>query len=303
SVSSLTLKAVIGGFNRVLYGRVLRGEGSELDALVPDLAGWAASYYPAPAAMLAEPSARSRGRRATNSLVGGRAPGTLAPHPPLGGRRGLARGDQNVSRSFVVQSQRERILDAVTNLTARDGYAALGVEGIAEEAAVSLVAFYEHFVDKEDAFLVAFEVGQSKALAIVESAFVAQSDWRVAVRAGIAALFDFLATEPSFAHIALLDALVATEHTAQRSRAGVDAFAQMLAPGMEQTGGPAPPPVTLEAIAGGLFEVCLHYALAGTIGKLPEATAAATYIALAPFLGGEEAARIATERPRAKARA
>jgi AcrR family transcriptional regulator len=300
SVSNLALKAIVGGFNRVLYRRVLHGEGSELDALVPDLAGWAASYYPAPAAILAEPSARSRARRATSSLDGGRAPGTLAPHPPLGGRRGLARGDQNVSRSFVVQSQRERILDAVTNLTAAEGYAALRVEGIAEEAAVSLVAFYEHFADKEDAFLVAFEVGQGKALAIVESAFVAQSDWRLAVRAGIAALFDFLASEPSFAHIALLDALIATEHTAQRSRAGVDAFAQMLAPGMEQTGGVAPPPVTLEAIAGGLFEVCLHYALAGRIGKLPEAIPAATYIALAPFLGGEEAARIATERSRAK---
>lgn len=300
SISNLALKAIVGGFNRVLYRRVLHGEGSQLDALVPDLAGWAASYYPAPAAMLAEPSAHSSARRAARPLDGGRAPGTLAPHPPLGGRRGLPRGDQNVSRSFVVQSQRERILDAVTNLTAREGYAALGVEGIVEEAAVSLVAFYEHFADKEDAFLVAFEVGQVKALAVVERAFVAQSDWRLAVRAGIAALFDFLASEPSFAHIALLDALVATEHTAQRSRAGVDAFAQMLAPGLEHTGGPPPPPVTIEAIAGGLFEVCLHYALAGRIGELPEAVASATYIALAPFLGGEEAARIATGRPRAK---
>jgi len=305
AVSDVALKAIVGGFNRVLYRRVLRGDGAELAALVPDLASWAASYYPAPAAIVAEPSARSR-RGAATALSGGRAPGTLAPHPPLGGRRGLARGDQNVSRSYVVQSQRERILDAVTNLTAREGYAALRVEAIAEEAAVSLVAFYEHFADKEDAFLVAFEVGQGKGLALVEGAFAAQSDWRFAVRAGIAALFDFLATEPSFAHIALLDALIATEHTAQRSRAGVDAFARMLAPGLEQTGGPAPPPVTIEAIAGGLFELCLHYALAGRIGELPEVSASATYIALAPFLGGEEAARVATEplrRPKASPRA
>jgi AcrR family transcriptional regulator len=299
SVSNVALKAIVGGFNRVLYRRVLRGERAAVAGLVPDLASWAASYYPAPASMLGEPSVRSRGGGAATALVGGRAPGTLAPHPPLGGRRGLARGDQNVSRSFVVQSQRERILDAVTNLTAREGYAALRVEGIAEEAAVSLVAFYEHFADKEDAFLVAFEVGQAKGLAIVEGAFAAQSDWRLAVRAGIAALLDFLATEPSFAHIALLDALVATEHTSQRSRAGVDAFARMLAPGMEQPGGSAPPPVTIEAIAGGLFELCLHYALADRLRELPELAASATYIALAPFLGGEEAARIATEPPAA----
>jgi AcrR family transcriptional regulator len=297
SVSNVALKAIVGGFNRVLYRRVLRGEGAQLVGLVPDLASWAASYYPTPAAMLAEPSARSRARGAGTVLEGGRAPGTLAPHPPLGGRRGLARGDQNVSRSFVVQSQRERILDAVTNLTAREGYAALRVEGIAEEAAVSLVAFYEHFADKEDAFLVAYEVGQSKALAIVESAFATHSDWRFAVRAGIAAVLEFLATEPSFAHIALLDALIATERTSQRSRAGVDSFARMLAPGMQQAGPSAPPPVTIEAIAGGLFELCLNYVLADRIRDLPELAASATYIALAPFLGGEEAARIATERP------
>jgi hypothetical protein len=55
--------------------------------------------------------------------------------------------------------------------------------------------------------------------------------------------------------------------------------------------------VTIEAIAGGLFELCLNYALAERIGELPELAVSATYIALAPFLGGDEAARIATERP------
>lgn len=53
--------------------------------------------------------------------------------------------------------------------------------------------------------------------------------------------------------------------------------------------------VTIEAIAGGIFELCLHYALQGRIRELPELTASATYIALAPFLGPEEAARIATD--------
>ena len=46
--------------------------------------------------------------------------------------------------------------------------------------------------------------------------------------------------------------------------------------------------------------MCLHYALVGRICDLPEAIPSATYIALAPFLGGHEASRIATERPSAK---
>jgi AcrR family transcriptional regulator len=300
AVADVALQAIVGGLNRALYRRVLRGDGEQLQALVPDLAAWATSYHPSPPAILAEPKALSRAERAAIEMQSGRAPGTLAPHPVLGGRRGLARGDRNVSRSFVVQNQRARILDAATNLTARDGYAALGVEAIAEQAAVSLVAFYEHFVDKEDAFLVAYEVGHGKAMAAVERAYASQSNWRLAVRAGIEALFNFLASEPSFAHIALIDALTATPHTAERSKEGVGAFAQMLVPGLDETRGFTPPAITVEAIAGGVFDLCLQYALAGRIGELPELVPSATYVALAPFLGGAEAARIATaqRRPR-----
>jgi AcrR family transcriptional regulator len=305
TVSEMTLKAVIGGVNRVLYRRRLKGEDAELLGIVPDLVSWATSYYPTPAVMLAEPRAeparpargKSRpGGEGTGVLYGGRAPGTLSPHSRLNPRRGLPRGDQNISRSFVVHSQRERILDAVANLTAAEGFAALNVEGIAEQAAVSLKAFYEHFAGKEDAFLVAYEIGHGKGLAFAERAYIAESDWRLGVRAGIAALFEFLASEPSFAHIALIDALIATARTAERSNVGVQAFARMLVPRTEEAPGQSPVvAVTIEAIAGGVFELCLHYALQGRIRELPELTVSATYIALAPFLGPEEAARVAIE--------
>jgi AcrR family transcriptional regulator len=298
-VSDVTLKAIVGGLNRVLYRRVLRADRDELHALIPDLTAWATAYYPAPESIL-EPVALSSAQRAAIALGAGRAPGTLAPHPLLGGRRGLARGDQNISKSYVVQNQRARILDAATNLTARDGYASLKVEEIAEQAAVSLVAFYEHFADKEDAFLVAYEVGFGKALAVVERAFATESDWRLAVRTGIEALFGFLASEPAFAHIALVDALIVTEHTAERSTESVSAFARLLVPAREETDGFVPEAITIEAIAGGLFDLCLHYALAGKIAELPELAPSATYIALAPFLGGEEAARIATASPQSQ---
>jgi AcrR family transcriptional regulator len=297
TIPDTVIKAIIGGFYRVLYRRVEGGDADELLELIPDLTRWAESYHPSPAPILAEPKRLTQAQRATIALEAGRAPGTLAPHSLLGGRRGLPRGDQNISRSFVVESQRARILDAVTNLVASDGYAALKVEAIAERAAVSLVAFYEHYADKEDAFLVAYEIGQGRALAAVERAYASQDDWRLAVRAGVGALFRFLATEPAFAHIALVDALVATPRTAERVHLAVDAFARMLVPGLEQTRGQAPSAVTVEAVAGGLFELCLSYALAGRIAELPELAPIATYVALAPFVGGEEAAQIATGRP------
>ena len=295
SLSDPVVKAVAGGLQRILCRRILRGERAKLLTLIPDLVTWTTSYYPTPANIMAEPFGRRHADHGgRHVLEGGRAPGTLAPHPSLTGRRGLPSGDQNVSRSFVVHSQRERILDAVTNLTAAHGYIDLKVEGIAEQAAVSLKAFYEHFADKEDAFLVAYEIGHAKALASTERAYTAAGDWKLGVRAGLAALFDFLAAEPAFAHIALVDALVATELTAERSNIGVDALARMLVPGQEEAPGQTPlAPVTIEAIAGGIFELCLHYAFQDRISELPELTPSATYIALAPFIGGKEAARVA----------
>ena len=216
--------------------------------------------------------------------------------PLAAGRRRLTQAKhRSVSRSLVVHNQRERILDAVANLVADDGYASLTVEGIAERATVSLQTFYQHFIGKEDAFLVAYELGHAKGLSITERAFAAQSDWRVGIREGISALFDFLASEPAFAHLALVEALTATQHTAERAADGVAGYAGMLIPGAEQaTDLVLPPAVTIEAIAGGLFELCLTYTLLGHIERLSEMLPRATYFALAPFIGSEQAWDVAS---------
>jgi AcrR family transcriptional regulator len=288
-------RGLVGGFNRVLYRGVLEGRGAALRKLVPDLARWATSYYPTPAAMLAAGAATpaSAGRVAP----GGRAPGTLAPHARLRSRRGLPRGDQNVSRSYVVHNQRERIMDAVANLVAANGYAGLSVDGIVREAAVSWHTFYEHFGDKEDAFLVTYEVGHAKGLAVVEEAYASEPDWRRGVRAAMGALLRFLASEPAFAHLALVDCLVATDTSAERSSAGASGFAQLLVPGLEELPRELrPPAVTVDAVTGGIFELCLAYTLHGRTRELPGLAPTLSYFALTPFIGAQDAARLALAR-------
>jgi len=297
TVPDTTLRAVVGGFNRVLYAHMRSRQHAKLRKLVPDLVGWATAYYPTPEVML--PSMRPDrhpGERALDIPIGGRAPGSLSPRALSSGRRGLPRGDNNVSRSFVVHSQRERILDAVANLSAALGYTTLTVEDIVTEAAVSLEAFYEHFESKEDSFLVAYELGHAKGLSLVEAAFAAEADWRRGIKAACRALLVYLASEPAFAHLALLDTLVATPISIDRSDKGLSGYAQMLLPGFEEAPKRRrPPQVAIEAITGGLFELFCQYTVQGRIRQLPELTADATYIALAPFIGTKQAARVALE--------
>jgi len=295
AMSDTTMRAVVGGLNRVLVVCLQSGRGAKPLELVPDLARWATAYHPLPKSLQASIAERSRGTRAQGApwggrSPGGRAPGTLSPRVPVDRRR-TAHG---ASRGFVVHNQRERILDAVTNLTAANGYGALTVEDIASEAAISLQAFYEHFESKEDAFLVAYELGHTRGLDIVERAVATAPDWRTGVRDGIFSLTEYLASEPAFAQLALLGTTVATPRAIKLSDRGVSAYAQLLAPGFEEVPkSKRPPAIAIDAIAGGLHEIFLHYAAHGRLHELPEITPDATYIALAPFVGPQEAARVA----------
>jgi AcrR family transcriptional regulator len=285
-----TLRAIVGGLHGILCQHVRRNQVDDLLDLVPDLVRWATSYYPAPPAIEAGVPFAKIGYPTPCC----RTPGTLSLGFPPTARRGASHRERGVSRSFVVHNQRERILDAIANLTASRGYAGLTLEDIVREAGVSLQTFYEHFAGKEDGLLVAYEIGHLRGLSIVEHAYRSQPDWRTSVRAAIHALFDFLASEPSFAHLALMDAFIATPESAQRAEKGITAYAEMLMPGFEEV--PKrnrPPAVTIEAVVSGLCEILFGHVVAERVHELPSIAPHATYLALAPFVGGDEAAQIA----------
>ncbi len=289
-------RAIVGAVRKILHSRVggarsNRALKGELLRIVPDLLGWIAMYYPSPPTVPARPHG-GRPRR----LMGGRAPGTLAP-PSLSGARGLPRGEHNLPRGFVVYNQRERIFDAIANLTAAGGYPALSLEDVAAEAAVSLQTFYTHFANKEEAFLATYEVGHSKAMAIVNRTLLRQSSWIGAVRAGATALLEFLASEPSYAHLACVDVMVAYPHMAGRVHEANATYAELLD---LRIGADAPSlpsaPVVGEAIVGGVFELLHDYILRGQTRRLPELTDHIMYIALTPFMGSEAAWGAVTAR-------
>ena len=79
--------------------------------------------------------------------AGGARPG---PERLPGGRHGL-------QPSFVAANQRERMLSAVAQATAELGYPDASVEAIIARAGVSRRTFYQHFKNKEAAFLAAYD--------------------------------------------------------------------------------------------------------------------------------------------------
>jgi AcrR family transcriptional regulator len=305
-------KAVVGALRKVLYARVLgakpgRGLRRELNKTLPDLVEWIVGYYPSPPQVPHRPRRMGgregrrdgRGGQAGGGRArGGRAPGSLVSLPPtaaLALPRGLPSGEHNLPRGFVEHNQRERIFDAIANLTAERGFAAVGLEDIAAAAAISLRTFYSHFESKDEAFIATYELGHARAVGVCVEAFAQRPTWPEGVRAGVGALLGFLADEPAYAHMACIDVAIASPQLAERVQRANATYAALLDLGIrsvkpDAAGGPTP--VVGEAIVGGVFELLHDYVARGLTERLPELTDHATYIALTPLLGSEGAAAV-----------
>jgi len=155
------------------------------------------------------------------------------------------------------------------------GIAALGAHGIERRLGVS--ARYEQFVT------------DAVGVALPDSG---------------RALLVFLASEPAFARLALLETRVAGRRASERFHVAAGGYSAMLTPGFEDGTDAAPPRIAVEASVGAITELCLHHVASGRAAELPELEADATYVALAPFIGAEHAALYATrhEKPVSRSR-
>jgi AcrR family transcriptional regulator len=209
----------------------------------------------------------------------------------------LPSGRSDLPRQFIVKSQRERIVDATAAIVAEKGLAALTIPEIVRRANVSNQTFYDIYASKHDAFLGAQKVGMHQALTIAVEAYQAQrDDWPRAMRAGLHALVDYLASEPAHAHLSLVDTFAACPEAIEIRNSTIQAFAAYFGPGYELTGdGVEVPAIAGEAIAGGIWQVLHHYVENDCVADLRAAAPQMTYFALTPFLGPEKAAAYAVE--------
>jgi AcrR family transcriptional regulator len=120
----------------------------------------------------------------------------------------------------VAASQRTRLLEAVGRAVAEKGYAAATIDDIVRGAGVSKKTFYEHFQDKLDCFLAAYETASDELYEHVRAAQDAvPADWLERTHAGIRAYLRWLAAEPALARVFLIEiAAAGPEALARRER-------------------------------------------------------------------------------------
>jgi AcrR family transcriptional regulator len=217
-----------------------------------------------------------------------------AEYPPELSR--LPPGRHGLPRDFVVHNQRERLIAGLAEAVAEKGYGGTTIADITRHAAVSRRTFYEHFEGKDECFVAAFDTVTGQLRERVDEAYEAEDEWPEAIRAGIAAMLSFLASEPNLARLAMVEALVAGPVVVERYDAAVQTFLPYLQAGRDGR----PKKVlkrlsdsTEEALVGGMVSLVARRIVAGQTDELESLLPDLVEFTLSPYLGSAEAAATA----------
>ncbi|HVY95754.1 MAG TPA: TetR/AcrR family transcriptional regulator [Solirubrobacterales bacterium] len=206
----------------------------------------------------------------------------------------LPAGRHGLPREFIAQNQRERIITALVDTVAERGYNATTVANITKAASVSRRTFYEHFADKEACFLAAYEMVSDHIRDSMQVAARAFEDWPQQVRAALATMLRFLAGEPELARVVMIEPVAAGGKIAARHRESMQGFVEILKAGRPAHGGERPLPEATEAtLVGGIVSLIVREINAGRTDKLEQLLPDLVELTLAPYLGAEQAAKLA----------
>jgi AcrR family transcriptional regulator len=205
------------------------------------------------------------------------------PHQLPGGRHGL-------SPEVVASSQRQRLLFAMIEAVADNGYAATRVADVTARAGVSGKTFYEQYADKEACFLAAYDDALVTLLSATSEAYeAADGSWPERVHAGMLALLELLRARPAAAKTCIVEVLAGGPRAIARRDAAIRSFTFFIDAGRGEAQTEVPG-FTALAILGGINEILYTNILRGAISELPRLTPDFVYWIVLPFLGPERAA-------------
>jgi AcrR family transcriptional regulator len=254
------VRAMIGGFQKVVHKRLYRDEQDVLLELAPQICDWWLSYPPPPGPLEAAKRRRTKHR--------------------------------SFEERQAIDNPADRVLRALAATVAEKGYPGATVAEIVDRASTSQRTFYENFANKEEALLAALDRGSAQMLATTLPAFRRAQDWQHAVRTAYEEMFTFGLEEPEYSRLGAVEMYAAGKRALQTRDTIMEGLEALLAPGYELA--PQTPPVAAEAIGGAIYALVYDKVKATGPESLPELVPMATYMTLAPFLGAPDAYELAT---------
>lgn len=187
-------------------------------------------------------------------------------------------------REFVAVRKRRRIMDAMAELTAEQGYEATKIADIVRRAGVARKTLYDNFDGKEEVFLGAFDSAVDEVAGQIEEACAAAGgEWIDQLTAGLRAFLSYVAEKPAIARMCLVEAMSATPASAVRYDAALERLVELMR-------GRAPadsglPETTEETLVGGVAWILHQQIRRGETERALDLTPELLDFLLSPYLG------------------
>lgn len=196
-------------------------------------------------------------------------------------------------REFVAGHKRRRMMDAVAELTAEQGYEATKIADIVRRAAVARKTLYDNFDGKEDLFLSAVDSTINEMRVAVEEACERTESPEDQVVAGLEALLEYIAGHPAATRMSMVESISATRSSARLYDAGMRDFVDLLR--NSALDGSDLPETIEESLVGGVAWILQQQIRRGEAERAGELLPELSQFVLSPYLGvgevGETARR------------
>jgi AcrR family transcriptional regulator len=205
-------------------------------------------------------------------------------------------GVRRLPSDLIRTVQRERLIAAMLNATSELGYRETNVQDVIERAGVSRPTFYEHFANKEDCFLAAFDTSAARLRKKVAAATRKGGEvWRDRIRYGLEALLRFMTSERDTARALVVEARAASPSATLRRVELLDHFSACLEEQAEELlSDPPSSSVAAPAIVGGVESVLYSRLCKSEFEEIEGLLPSLMYFVVLPYEGhaaaGEELA-------------
>jgi AcrR family transcriptional regulator len=164
--------------------------------------------------------------------------------------------DDGVGHRQLAEIQRGRIILAMVEVASERGVGDATIARVVARSGVSRRTFYELFDDREDCFCAAFEHSMRRMATRVVPAYLDPLRWRERVRAGLAALLEFLEYEPALGRLVIVETLGAGPKVLERRRRVLAQVIAAVDQGRRETpSGKDLQPLTAEGTVGGALSL------------------------------------------------
>ena len=218
-----------------------------------------------------------------------------------GTTRPSRRRDPNGSAPFYsprAKRPRERILEAVLDVSGELGYEQAAVQKVLDRAQASRGTFYNHFDDKEDCFVKAYEEASEWLYRRLSTIAARQPSWRDELRVALAELLQFCANQENAAKALFIEAHAAGgDALAQHDRL-MSKMAEAIDMGRADLEGDASPPPSTAAFMVGAIETLISGKLAnGEAERAPGLLPGILHFVVLQYHGQEAAWEEMTSAP------